>query len=431
MPSYITDPSILSRLNAVTGSVQTAVAPLTKGLPSGVAAAVNSAQVLATQAANFKIGSLDTAAVTGLLAQTKSAVGQATNAISADKGIGQFGLQPTQLEASGFLKPGTVAALKAQTPPTPTAADIAESARIISEGGSVTPEQVAQNRAIAAALGSPTSWTGQGGMGDLGSFLNSSAAQFGAQAKLMEQSLQGLTASGLATGKESAAALGGLVQSATRLGVGAVNSFVKGLAPPDIAGAVGAAIKGAQFSLDFVKDKLGGFNDITARAQAAIDTVDRTQVDEGVKKLIGDSKIPPPEFRPAERQPEDPAVLSLRDEAQALVEEVLAFLDSVKALVDVAIAEEIRLDAQQPLTEEQIAEFEVIRDRYRSLYNNNFKATYKPKIESLKTSRFDPVREYADYAYAILVRLVKLLLDISESQRLRIAQWRANAITST
>lgn len=429
--AYITDPSLLNRLNAVISSASTAVAPLTKGLPTGVAAAVNSAQVLSTTPAAANIGSLSPASVTGLLAQVKSSIGQASNVISVDKGIGQFGLQPTQLEAAGFLKPGTLSVLQNQPIPTPTAADIAESARIISEGGDASPEQVARNRAINTALGSPMSWTGKGGVSDLGSLLNNSGLQNIAQQGLMNQSLQGLISSGLATGKESAAALSGLVQSATKFGVGAVDSFVKGLASPDIAGAVGATIKGAKFATDFVQQKLGDFNDITARAQAAVDTVDRTQLDAGVKKLIGDAKIPAPEFRPAERQPEDPALLAIKDEAVALVEEVLTFLNSVKALADEAIEESVRLDAQQPLTEQQIASFEALRDRYRTLYNNNFKSTYKPKIESLKTSRFDPVREYADYAYATLIRLVQLLLGISESQRKLIQVWRDNAVINT
>lgn len=428
---YITDPSILSRLQAVSSAASTGLAALTKGVAPGVAAAVNSAQVLSTKVASGKIGSLSKGDVTGLLAQTKSAVGQATNAISVDKGIGQYGLQPTQLEAAGYLKPGTVATLKAQAPTTPTAADIAESQRIVSEGGVTTPEQVAQNRSINQALSAPTAWTGKAGITGLGGLLGSEKLQSAAQQGLMNSSLQGLQASGIATGKESAAVLGGLVQSATKLGVGQLQSFVKGIAPPAIAGQIAATIKGAQFSTDFVNQKLGDFTSFAAKPQAAVDTVDRTSIDEGVKKLVGDAKIPPPQYKPAERQPEDPAVLSIRDEAQALVEEVLTFLNSVKVLADEAIAESIRLNSQQPLTEAQIAQFEVLRNRYRTLYNDNFKSTYKPKIESLKTSRFDPVREYADYAYATLIRLVSLLVGISESQKALIAEWRANAIAST
>jgi len=429
--SYITDPSILSRLQAVSAAASTGVAAITKGLPPGVAAAVTSAQVLATTVASGSIGSLGRGDVTGLLAQAKSAVGQATNVISVDKGIGQFGLQPTQLEAAGFLKPGTVATLKAQAPTTPTAADIAESQRITSEGGSITPEQVAQNRSINQALSAPTAWTGKAGINGIGNLLGSDKLQSAAQQGLMNSSLQGMLASGIATGKESAAVLSGLVQSATRLGVGQLQGFIKGIAPPAIAGQIAATIKGAQFSTDFVTQRLGNFTNFAAKAQSAVATVDRSSVDEGVKKLVGDAKIPAPQFKPAERQPEDPAVLGIKDEAQALVEEILTFLDSVKKLADVAIAEAIRLNSQRPVTEAQIAQFEVLRERYRTRFNDNFKSTYLPKLESLKTSKFDPVREYADNAYATLVRIVQLLRAISDSQKALIAQWRADAAAST
>ena len=422
---------VTSAVSSVTNAVATATAPLTAGLPPGVAAAVDAASVLTTKVADVKIGNLDKAAVTGLLAQTKSAVGQASNLVSVDKGIGQFGLQPTQLESAGFLKPGTLSTLKSKPVPGPTAEDIAESQRIISEGGSVTPEQVAQNRSINEALSSPVAWTGKSGVNALGSLLGNEKLQSATQQGLLAQSLQGMVAGGIATGKESAAVLSGLVQSATKLGVGALDSVVKGVALPDVKGQISAAIKGAQFSTDFVEQKLGDFSNFPARAQAAVETVDRTQVDEGVQQLIGDEKIPAPEFKPAEREPEDPVVLATADEAEALVLEIVTFLDSVKTLADEAIAESIRLDAQQPLTEEQIAGFEAVRNRYRALFNDNWRSVYLPKLESLKDSKFDAVRSYADSSYASITRLVGFLRTISQAQAALIEQWRANAVTNT
>lgn len=421
---------VTGAVSAATNAVSTATAATSAGVPPGVAAAVDSASVLATKVADVKVGSLGKSEVTGLLAQAKSAVGQASNLISVDKGIGQFGLQPTQLEAAGFLKPGTLNNLKSKLPDVPSAQDIAEAARIVNEGGSITPEIVAQNRTINAALASPTAWTGKSGVGGLDNLLNNENLQSSAQQGLMSKSLEGLKTSGLATGQESAAVLSGLVQSATKLGVGSLDSFVKGAALPDVAAQIGATIKGAQFSTAFVDSKLGEFTNLSARAIPAVNTVDRSVVDQGVKDLVGDAKIPAPSFEPAEREPEDPELLSVSDESKAIVLEIVEFLDSVKVLADAAIEESIRLDALQPLTEEQIAAFSAQRDQWRAVFNDSWRSVYIPKIRELEGSRFDPVRGYVDASIASISRLAKFLQTISLAQKELIEQWRTNAGSS-
>jgi hypothetical protein len=417
--------------STVSNAVSTATAPLSAGVPSGVAAAIDSAAVLSTKAADVKVGNLDKAAVTGLLAQTKTAVGQASNVISVDKGIGQFGLKPNQLEAAGFLKPGTVSSISAAAVPAVSAEDIAEATRINNEGGSITPEQVAQNKKINSILSSPMSWAGKSGVGSLDNLLGNEKLQSAAQQGLMASSLEGLRTSGLATGLETPAVLSGLVQSATTLGVGSLNDFVKGGASPDIQQAIGATIKGAQFSTSFVDQKLGDFTSLPGPAIAAAQTVDRTVVDTGVQNVLDDPKIPAPTFGPAERVPEDPELLSIDDEAKATVLEAVEFLDSVKALIDLAIEESVRLDALQPLTTQQIDDFAAQREQYRALFNNNWKQTYVPKLDALEESRFDPVRSYVDASLTSISRLVKFLVTISQSQAELIKLWRENAVTTT
>jgi hypothetical protein len=419
--------SATSAASTVSAAVNTATASISAGVPPGVAATVDAAQILSTKVADSKIGSLGRAEVTGLLAQAKSAVGQASDVISVDKGIGEFGLKPNQLESAGFLKPGTVSSFSALPPGVPTPEDIQEAAKINAQGGSTTPELVARNRKINTALSLPTAWTGKSGVSSLQNVLGNEKLQAAAQQGLMTQSLKGLQTSGLANGKESPAVLSGLVQSATQLGVGALDSVVKNLAPANITAAIGAAIKGAQFSTAFVEQKLGDFAGKARQAVAAVETVDRSVVDQGVGTVLGDAKIPVPEFRPAERQPEDPMVLSISDEAKAVVLEAVEFLNSVKALVDEAIQESIRLDAQQPLTEQQIVAFEAIRERYRAQFNSTWRPVYIPRLAELETSRFDPVRDYVNASLTSINRLVRFLRDISEAQRLLIEQWRANA----
>lgn len=402
------------------------------GLPAGTAAAINAADVLKTPIADVKIGSLDKASVTGLLAQAKSSVGQASNVISVDKGIGQFGLKPEQLESAGFLKPGTLSSLQAAPAPLPTPEDIAEAERIVAEGGNITPEQVAQNRKINSMLSSPTLWTGKSGVTGLTNLLGNEKLQNAAQQGLLANSLEGLKSSGLATGLESPAQLSGLVQSATKLGVKSVDDFVKGVAPPDIASSMGATIKGAEFANNFVQEKAGDFAGFAKAAKVAENTVNRDVVDQQVTAALGDAKIPPPEFKPVEREPDEPTAESqLVEEVNEVRDEALAFLDSVKVLADAAIEESKVLDAQQPLTQAQIDGFRALRDEYRNLFNSNWKQTYVPKLAALEDAKYDPIRSYVNSILTSFNRLVSLLVAISQAQRDLIAQWEGNSASAT
>jgi hypothetical protein len=412
-----TTPSVAS----ATTLAQSSVASATR------AVGVDAASVLKTPVADIKVGNLSKADVTGLLAQAQSAVGQASSEISVDKGLGSFGLQPAQLESAGFLKPGTLSQLQSGPVPAVTEADIAEATKINGEGRDITPEQVAQNRKINSVLSSPMMWTGKAGVGDLDNLLSNPGLQNAAQQSLMASSLEGLKSSGLATGKETAQSLGPLVQTATTAGVAALGSLVKGTASPDAAAKLVGTIKGAQFATDFMEKNASQLGSLSRKAQAAANTVDRTQLDAQVKAALGDPKIPAPEFKPAEREPDVPTVESnLRDEARAIVLEIANFFNEVKVLADAAIAESARLDAQQPLTAAQIDAFAAMRDEWRSLYNNRLDDN-RVKLEELGSTKYDPIREIVNDQVASLNRLSRLLRGISEAQKELIAQWRANA----
>ena len=394
---------------------------------------INTADVLKTPVAGNKVGSLSPGQVTGLVSQAKAQVNQAASAVSVDKGIGQFGFKPVQLEASGYLKPGTINQLQAVTPPTPTEADIAEAARINSEGGDVTAEQVSQNRKINQMLTSPTLWTGQSGVTNLGALLSNEKLQVSTQQNLMNTALSGLKTSGLATGQETPQQLSGLLQAATVAGVGAVASLAKGIGSADIKSAVTNIAKNAQFATNFIDTKMGAFGGLGRIAAPAQDTVNRAVVDTAVTNSLNDPKIPAPQFKPVEREPDVPTEESkLNDEIKKILEETLAFLDSVKVLADKAIEESIKLDGQQPLTASQIAAFSALRDTYRDKFNGSWKSIYIPKLQELESSKYDPVRSYANSVIASINRLVRLLQGISESQKALIEQWRSNAgITTT
>jgi len=257
--------------------------------------AVDAADVLSTPTADVSVGSLDKGQVTGLLAQAKSATGQASTALSSTKGIGQFGLKPDQLEAAGFLKPGTLQQIKRQAGP-PTAADIE-----LANSSGLTPEQVAINRTANQLLTSPGCWTGKGGVTSLGGLLSNPTLQSATQQVLMGTTLQGLKSLGVVTGRENPQQLAGIVQSATKFGVSAAASFVKGVSPPVAQSAIASTIKNAQYATNLVTTSLSGLFGGGGGAPTATGTVNRSSVDASVKAILNDAKIPAPIFKPVDR----------------------------------------------------------------------------------------------------------------------------------
>lgn len=257
---------------------------------------VNTADVLTAPAADVSVGNLDKAQVTGLLAQAKLQAGQATDAISPDKGIGQFGFKPDQLQASGLLKPGALKQLNSIVPGIPSAIEIASAT-----AAGMTPEQFMKNKQINAMLASPTMWAGKNGISNLTGFLGNEKAQNSVQQGLMTTALGGLQAVGLSTGTESVAKLGALVQSATKFGVGAVDKWAKGVSSPDLKTSIDSVAKSAQFSTSFI-DKAAGILGLSGGpAEAAVNTVKRAGIDKAIAGAIGDPKIPSPEFTPQTR----------------------------------------------------------------------------------------------------------------------------------
>jgi len=355
------------------------------GSPAGVAAGINAASVLTTPISNTKIGSLGTAQVTGLLAQAKTSVGQAPGVISVDKGIGQFGLKPEQLESLGLVKPGTIGMLRQASVPIPTAADIAQAQRIVAAGGNITPSQVAQGNKINAMLASPTLWTGKNGVTGLNSLLGNARLQNTAQTGLMLTALAGLKNSGIATGTESPQQLGGLLQTATKLGVGALASVTKGTATPDVKSAVSATIKGAEFATKFVTDKVNEFAGFSKKATAAANTVDRTALDQQVKNALGDAKIPTPEFTPAVRTPDVPtAADTARTTLATAVDKANAWLSEIQTSLQGVYNELVALDRQTTVAQYQI---DIIREKETAIIS---------KFNSEKALYLNPVTAAAD-----------------------------------
>lgn len=411
-------------LNGSTAGAKQATAALAGLANLPITNPVSAAGVLKQIPATKAIGSLVPAQVTGMLGQASAAVGQAADAVSATKGIGQFGLTPQQLEQQGYIKPGTVSSFGST--PAVSDEDRREADRINAEGGDITAEQVASNRQLNKVLSSPFVWAGKGNITNLGGFLKNPNIQAATQTNLMSQGLDKLKSLGVATGKESADKLAGLVQGAAKLGPAAVADWAAGKAPPNIANQIGGICKGGQQAADLVSNKLPKIN--TAPA-GAIETVKRAGVDSAVNSAIDDPKVPPVEYGPVER--EDPVPdprANKRDEFDKLVEEAIVFLDGIKAQFDALVSEFGRLEDLGPaVTRAEIDAFDARYQAIRSIYNgDNGSRKYVVPVTDFEKNNPD-LKEYTNPYAQSIIRLTNILAKLSAIYRETIAGWRSRA----
>jgi hypothetical protein len=248
---------------ALTGSTAATLAGLV-GVP--VNSPIYAAEFLAQPVAELAVGSLDASQVTGLLAQTRLDVGQAFNEISLDKGIGEYGLTASQLEGAGFLKPGTVQTYLQD------------------------PAQ------LQSVLSSPSVWTGKSGVGTLSSLLADPELQSLTQNEVMVSALDGLRSAGVVTGTEAPRELASFVQTAAKFGVNDTIQWINGAAPPDIATDIQSVAKSAQYAVNFVDSKASELTRGLGSLGGFTNTVDRSAVDQAVTQVIGNPKVPSPDF---------------------------------------------------------------------------------------------------------------------------------------
>ena len=225
------------------------------------------------------IGSIASNQIQGLVAQTAASVNQAATAITNVKGLGKFGLDANQLQLSGLIKPGIADQIKQ------------------------VPEKFKE------ILSSPTSWTGKLGAVNLDSVLNSSALQTRVQQGLMNANFDQLKQLGTIKGTEIASQLGPLLNNATKFGAENATAWLKGKVPGDLVNQMNNFATSAQFSQAFAginSSIAGGGNPLQAGVVAAkgfANTVDRTNLDQATKAIIGNPKISTPDFSPPAATP--------------------------------------------------------------------------------------------------------------------------------
>ena len=285
------------------------------------------------------IGPMSVPEVNGVLAQAKNLVGQASNVLSNDKGLGSFGFDLKQLETAGYVKPGVAALAK--------------------QGASL----------FATVAKSPAAWTGKDGIKSATDLLDNAGKQSQIQQDLMTKGVAGLGAVGIPVQNLSSQGIAGMALNAAK-NLPDAETFVKGLPiPGDATGAIQAAFSSA------VRDgacavNLGNTKIPTAFKEQDIpvpksDTVDRATLDAASTRVVGDPKVPTPSYT---AKVNTGNVTDYINKATVFLNEYLnpsgrgfqALLEKIAALQN-----------QQTITQAQYDAINSERDAIRNTYNIN------------------------------------------------------------
>lgn len=287
---------------------------------------INAVKYIQQGVSDLKIGPLNSLDVQGLVAQSAQLTKQSAAVISAAKGIGKFGLTPLQLEQQGFLKPGIAKAIANAKIPAVTPADITEALKL-----KIPVDQFLQNKTLNSFLTS-TAWTGKDGIASAATFLQNEKIQSITQSKVFEQGYKVLQKTGAVQALQNSQ-LGSALMTASKFSPEAAAGFVTGKlgdfangAINNISGIVAGKIndftgqingafstalnissiadvaKLGSFAMSFASTlgSLFGSGGLLSKgikiAQAYDRTVNRITVNQAVNSVIGNAKIPIPNF---------------------------------------------------------------------------------------------------------------------------------------
>jgi hypothetical protein len=234
---------------------------LIKGTPTN---GINIADFAKQGPALSGIGTMSLPDVTGALAQASKLVGQGASTISNALGAGKFGLDASQLERAGLVKPGTAAAFLA-----------------------------AGDNDLVSVLKSPTVWTGKDGVKGLDGLLGNSGLQDKVQQGLMKTGLNDLKSIGIPTDKLTPQALSGLATNAAKSVTDTANwaKNAPGL-PADIKAKFDATAVNGAFAVNLTQDKVDEPVLQETKPVAADNTVNSATVDAAGQRVVGNDKVP-------------------------------------------------------------------------------------------------------------------------------------------
>lgn len=252
------------------GSVATqAIGTINKAITgTAVTSPIDVANFVKQTPALTSIGNMSQPEVTAVLAQAKNLVGQGAEVLSNTKGVGEYGLNISQLETAGILKPGTAA--------------------LATSSGA----------AIFDMLKSPAVYTGKDGIKNVSSLLSSVPKQAEIQQQLMSKGLGDLAAVGIPVDKLSAQGVAGVALSAAK-SVPNTENLLKNLpVPPEAKAAFDTAVRDGAFAVNLADTKVPDVFKAVDIPVPATDTVNRATVDAATTRVLGNDKIPAPNYSP-------------------------------------------------------------------------------------------------------------------------------------
>ena len=250
-----------ARVGSLASTAVGTISGLIKGTPT---AGINAADFAKQGPALGAIGSMSLPDVTGTLAQASKLVGQNADTISNAAGAGKFGLDASQLERWGLVKPGTAATF-------------------LGQGGSD----------LTSVLKSPTVWTGKDGVKSLDGLLGNEGLQNKIQQGLMTSGVADLKALGVPTDKLTPQALSGLATNAAKSVPDTLNwaKNTPGL-PADVKSKFDAAAVNGAFAVNLTETKVDFSMLQEYTPVAATDTVNTDTLDAAAKRIVGNPKVP-------------------------------------------------------------------------------------------------------------------------------------------
>jgi len=310
------------------------------------------------------------AETTGALAQAKKLVGQGADVLSTEKGLGAFGFGADQLEKAGILKPGM-------------------SKFVVSGAAS-----------LANLLKSPAAFTGKDGIKSVNDLLANPPKQELIQQDLMKQGLAGLNALGVPPLALSAVAAAGAALNSAVSPEQAAN-FLKGIpvVGDKLAEKFTANTRDGAFAATLAKDKIPPAFKAEVTPVPAGDTVNRDTVNAASARVVGNPKVPEPNYGPTKPNPGADGLFETAIKEQA--NDIAAILATTEREIATLSANLSSLESRETITDAEWeaadAERVAIRNKYnstgaiaigtlREIYNSAstaVKTLYKPVLDRI------------------------------------------------
>ena len=412
-------PAVSNLQGALTGAAgtvgsfaTTAIGTLNKaisGVPGG--ATINTADFAKQIPALGSIGNLSVPDVTGVMAQAKNLVGQATDKLSNLKGAGSFGFDASQLEKAGVLKPGTsaLAAIK--------------------------------NASLSDLFKSASSFTGKLGIKSGADLLANAPAQAQIQQDLMVKGLAGMTTLGVPTGALSAPALGAVAALAAK-SVSNAAAWLKGApaaagVPTSAATAAAAIAPGVSnadaasttaYAVRYTQQKVPEVFKAEVVPAPAENTANRETLTAATSRVLGNDKIPAPNYTRSD------GILGGDAARAALVAELQAAGDDIDSTFKQfqAMSEKLKvLENQQVVSQQEFdafrAEFNQVKETAIQKNNETYVpvlAKYDAAVAGTTISASKVIGDTGDAAAAAEITRIRstffrIVLALKEKDRLR------------